>query len=281
MYQHRDHEIIDYELFQLPGTGHRIRGPGPETLESGEYFTCVGAAQTFGCFSEKPYPALLADTLSLAPLNFGFAGAGPRFFLRQPALLDYINRGRFAVVQVMSGRSEDNSLFDTGGQELLTRRSDGRQIGAQPAWEELLASESIERVEAIVAETRDNWVDSYSALVAAIQVPTILFWFSTRSPDYEEDYSSNIYAFFGEFPQLVNRSMVERIKDLGDEYVECISGRGLPQPLVSRFTGEPVSVAHRADLGGQWKAFNPYYPSPEMHVDAAAALMEVCRKHAQ
>jgi uncharacterized protein DUF6473 len=281
MYQERDHEIIDYELFDLPGTGFRIRGPAPESLEPGKYFTCVGAAQTFGCFTEEPYPALVGNSLGLSPLNFGFAGAGPRFFLQEPALLDYVNRGRFAIVQVMSGRSEDNSLFDTGGRELLTRRSDGRQLGAQPAYEELLANESLERVEAIVAETRDNWVASYSALLAAIEVPTIMLWFSVRSPDYEEDYTSDIYAFFGEFPQLVNRSMVERVKGLGGDYVECITGRGLPQPLVSRFTGEPVSVMHRADLGGGWDAFNPYYPSPEMHADAAATLLDACRRYAQ
>jgi hypothetical protein len=281
MYQERDYEIIDYELYQLPGTNYRIRGPQPETLDPGEYFTCVGAAQTFGCFTEKPYPVLLSDALGLSPLNLGFAGAGPRYFLHHRNLLNYVNRGRFAVIQVMSGRSEDNSLFDTGGLELLTRRSDGRQIGAQPAWEELLATESHERVQAIVAETRDNWVNSYRALLAEIRVPTIVFWFSIRPPDYEEDYSSDIYRFFGEFPQLVNRPMIERIKDLGDEYVECISERGLPQPLVSRFTGEPVSVAHRADLGGRWKAFNPYYPAPEMHEDAAAALIDACRRCAQ
>lgn len=277
MYQDRDYEIIDYELFQLPGTGFNIRGPAPGTLEPGGYFTGVGAAQTFGCFTEKPYLALLGDTLGLSALNLGFAGAGPRFFLRQPALLEYTNRGKFAILQVMSGRSEDNSRFDTGGREYLTRRSDGERIGAEPAYKELLANESVSTVAEIVEETRDNWVQSYAALIEAIEVPTILFWFSTRSPDYEESYDSDIYAFFGEFPQLVNRSMVERVRQLSDGYVECVSSRGLPQRLISRFTGEPVSVMHRSDLGGGWQEFNPYYPAPEMHADAFDALAETCR----
>jgi hypothetical protein len=280
MYQDRDYEIIDYELFQLPGTGFNIRGPAPETLEPGEYFTGMGAAQTFGCFTEQPYLALLADTLDLSALNLGFAGAGPRFFLQQPALLEYVNRGRFAILQVMSGRSEDNARFDTGGREYLTRRADGERIGAEPAYRELLANESVSTVEAIVEETRENWVGSYSNLLEAIEVPTILFWFSKRPPDYKESYSGDIYEFFGEFPQLVNRSMVDRIKGLSDEYVECVSARGLPQRLISRFTGEPVSVRHRADLGGGSQEFNPYYPSPEMQADAADALVEACRRHA-
>src|SRR4051812_38859842 len=109
MYQDRDHEVIDYRLYELRGTRYRIRGPRPVSFEPGEYFTSVGAAQTFGCFCEEPYPVLLGEGLGLSPLNFGFAGAGPRYFLSQLSLLDYIDSGRFAVVQVMSGRSEDNS----------------------------------------------------------------------------------------------------------------------------------------------------------------------------
>jgi hypothetical protein len=281
MYQDRDYEIIDYELFHLPGTGFHVRGPAPDTLEPGEYFTGVGAAQTFGCFTEQPYLALLSSHLNLSSLNLGFAGAGPRFFLQQPTLLEYVNRGRFAILQVMSGRSEDNSQFDTGGREYLTRRSDGERIGAEPAYKELLANESVSTVAEIVEETRENWVKSYSALLEAIEVPTILFWFSTRSPDYEESYDSEIRALFGEFPHLVNRSMVERVRHLSDGYVECVSRRGLPQRLISRFTGEPVSVMYRPDLGGVWQdEFNPYYPAPEMHTDAFHALAETCRKYA-
>jgi hypothetical protein len=279
MYQERDHEIIDYELYLLPGAGHPIRGPEPKTLAPGEYFSCVGAAQTFGCFCEKPYPALLADSIGLSPLNLGFAGAGPRFFLERQPLLDYINRGRFAVVQVMSARSEDNSFFDTGGREYLTRRSDSERLGAEPAYRTLMETESQERVEEVVEETRANWIESYTRLLGLIQVPTILFWFSERSPDYQENYV-DVWGLFGKFPFMVNRTMVESVTPLANDYVECISSRGLPQPLISRFTGEPVSFMHRADLGGGWDAVNAYYPSPEMQADAFDALVESCQRFA-
>lgn len=277
-YQERDYEIIDYELFLVPPHGGELRGPPPRTLAPGEYFTCVGAAQTFGCFCEKPYPTLLADRLGVPVLNFGFAGAGPRFFLKYPHLIQYINAGRFAVVQIMSGRSEDNSFFDTGGREYLVRRSDGKRMGAEPAYRDLLVNESPERVRAVVEETRRNWVKSYLDLLAQIRVPKILFWFSRRSPDYEESYE-DVLALFGQYPHLVNRSMVEQITPFVDGYVECISDRGLPQPLFSRFTGEPISVPHRADLGGGRERYNRYYPSPEMQADAAEALVEPCRPY--
>jgi Domain of unknown function (DUF6473) len=275
-YQTRDYEVIDYEVFVLPDVTSPVRGPAPETLTTGEYFACLGAAQTFGCNCKQPFPSLLADRLGVPTLNLGFAGVGPRFFVqREPPLVKYANHGRFAIVQVMSGRSEDNSLFDSRGIEQLRRRSNGQRIAAVDAYSELLANESVDRMKAIVEETRENWVESYSKLLAAIEVPTILLWFSQRSPEYEESYA-DVWGMFGKFPQLVNRSMVERIRELSDGYVECVSSRGWPQRLISRFTGEPVSI----DLGGTWTEYDRYYPSPEMHEDAAAALMEACRKHA-
>jgi hypothetical protein len=278
-YIEQDYEVIEYELFPLPGTGVRARGPAPKRLSTGEYFACLGAAQTFGRFCEEPYPSLLAARLSLDALNLGFGGAGARLYLEREALLQYVNKGEFAIVQVMSGRSEDNSLFATGGLAMLTKRSDGQRLDARPAYGELLENESLETATRVVEETRANWVKSYSALLEAIRVPTILFWFSKRAPDYKESYS-DVQALFGEFPQLVNRDMVERIKPLANEYVECVSASGYPHQLVSRFTGEPVSVAFRAGPDPVSVQFNTYYPSPAMHADAADALTEACRKYA-
>jgi hypothetical protein len=161
-YQDTDQEIIDYELFRLPGIVRRLRGPEPADLSARSYFTCVGAAQTFGRFCNGPYPWLLASDLGVSALNFGIAGAGPRFFLEREGFLSYVNKGRFAIVQVMSARSEDNSAFDTGGLEYVTRRSDGAQMGAAPAYAQLLASNT-EATRLIVEETRANWIKSLTS----------------------------------------------------------------------------------------------------------------------
>jgi hypothetical protein len=282
-YQDRDWEIIDYQGFYLPNVAEKsFRGSKPETLEEGRYFVCLGAAQTFGCFCEKPYPKLLQEKFNFPTLNMGQAGAGPYCFLEDKSLLKYINKAKFAIVQVMSGRSESNSLFDSGGREYLTRLSDGVKIGADLAYKELLEQYNQNDVKKIVAETRANWVNNYQKLLQAIKVPKILFWFSTREPFYIEEYT-NVNALFGRFPQLVNSKMVEQIKKYSDEYVECITGRGMPQLLISRFTGKPTSIdLGREDLRnlhGNKHLYNKYYPSPEMQIDAAKALEKVCKKY--
>jgi hypothetical protein len=90
---------------------------------------------------------------------------------------------------------------------------------------------------------------------------------------------------------MVNASMVKRVRPHADRYVECVTSRGCPQPLISRFTGEPVTVDLKTDrkqgaleqgaegplYSGIWRA-NRYYPSPEMHVDAADALETTCQQ---
>ena len=152
---------------------------------------------------------------------------------------------------------------------------------AVAAYRELLANESVERVQAVVEETRQNWIGSFANLLEAIEVPTILFWFSERSPDYEESYSElRLRPLFGKFPHLVNRAMVEQLRPGSDEYVECISARGLPQRLFNRFTHEPAAIPNQTDPVGGRERYNRYYPSPEMHADAADALEEAGRKYA-
>ena len=297
-YQARDWEVVDYEFYELEGTGLKFRGPAAESLSPGNYIACLGAAQTLGCFCAEPVSDLLARGLSMPTLNLGYGGAGPGFFVRHSQLLPYVNRAAVAVVQVMSGRSEDNDLFESFGLEYLTRRSDGAKLSAEKAYRDLIDADPLRSalppklftlvrtfvgpssLRNLVHQTQSNWIVNYKSLLGSIKVPTVLLWFSRRSEWYWKRYS-HPHGLFGHFPHLVTPSMIRAIRGDADDYVTCISDRGLPQPLYSRFTGETTSIdvsKDRKEFSGIWTA-NPYYPSPEMHEDAAAALLEPCRSH--
>jgi hypothetical protein len=209
-------------------------------------------------------------------LNLGRGGAGPSFFSKDnDKLLKYINDAKFAIIQVMSGRSESNSLFNSKGLGFYTRISDGASIGCDNAFRELLEKKDKDYIARIVSETRYNWVINYKELLRKIKIPKILLWFSVRKPHYKEKYR-DLDALFGEFPQLVNLEMLDEIKNLCNEYVECVSRRGLPQLLINRFNGKPISVEDK--WSGIWNK-NWYYPSPEMHIEAADALEDICKKY--
>lgn len=297
-YQNRDAAVVDYQLWQAWPDGDWLRGPAPSSLAPGSYFAAVGAAQTFGCFVTNPWPSLLAQQLGLPALNLGIAGAGPAWFRREEVRALLAN-ARFVVFQVLSGRSADNSRFAGGGRERV-RRTDGRELGADAAWREELQRDLVgienpvlrgvrnrvaawfgrSTVRQLVHETRADWQRQFAALLDETAPPKLLLWWSRRRPDYRARYHS-LAGLFGEFPQLVDRAMVERLRPLANGYVECVTQRGSPQPLVDRHTGAPTSVQPAAAGTGEDPALrwhhNAYYPSPAMHEDAAAALLAPAR----
>ncbi len=279
-YQVQDADFIGYDIYQIPGVYGDFRGPA---LKSDEYVACLGAAQTFGRFVETPYPQLISRALGIDSLNLGRGGAGPTFPLSNPLLIELINRARIVVVQMFSGRSQSNSLFQTVNHGMMghgtmgIHRAHGQEISSVEFYTWLLEQDE-ELARKIVAETRASYVRAMSELLDAITAPKILFWFSVRAPEYQEEFRLPIGRLWGDFPQLVNREMVDQLQGRSAAYVECISRRGLPQVLRRR-SGVAASVmdASSPPKGGASDTVNRYYPSPEMHQDVAALLVPECR----
>ena len=284
-YAKDDYEVIDYHMWKFRNMNYHVRGPRPKNLLPGKYLVCLGAAQTFGRFSHNPYPALLEMSLGMPVLNLGFAGAGTEFFLNSE-LLPIINNAALVVVQATSGRSLSNSVFDCphGGGTLLRKNSGENQKPefALDAWGSWMAEveeqnggrndESKRVILELVSENRAIWVDQMIQLRKAIKPQCIFFWFSKRTPNYEIFFSGP-HAVFGEFPQLIDEKCFKAIDEVYDGTAVCVTDRGSPQPLVNRFTNLP----HILNPDFKHPTSNAYYPSPEMHEDAAIALEPVIR----
>jgi len=282
-YQPYDWHVSDYQGFCLdqriidPTTGRplQIRGPKPARLAPGQYFVCLGAAQTFGRFCQRPFPTIVQDELEMPVLNISHGGAGPGFWCGDNArLLHYLNGARFLVLQVMSGRSSSSSLFESDGVGFYRRRSDGAKMSSDAALSALIQSGDEKLLIRVVEEMQRDWCERYADLLSQIQVPTILLWFASRRPSYTRTFKS-LHGLLGAFPQLVNPMMVAEVRAVCDEYVECTTKRGLPQLLIDRFSGTPT-VVEDPWASEPWVK-NWYYPSPEMHEDAARALAPICR----
>lgn len=279
-YSTRDHLVVDYQPFQLPeAPGITFRGPAvaPDALATGNYFTCLGAAQTMGVYAPYPYPARLAERIGKPALNLGAGGAGPGFYLLHRALLDVVNRGKFVILQVMSARAEANSrLAPYGFAEMVRDRHTGNVTPSTAVWTRLLLEER-EAMPRYVDESRDSLRRRYRDLLAEIRVPVLLFHFSPKPLDEPINYdAADVAQLMGRFPQLVDRATVEAISAQVQTFCVCDSDRGMNYPLTNRFTGEPTSVDHGALLDtarGSIETHNYYYPSAEMHADATDALM--------
>jgi hypothetical protein len=270
-YQNRDRRIIDYQQVVLGG--HPFRGPLPQRMYSKEKLSFLGAAQTFGRFVRVPFPTILGSLFNLDVLNLGYAGAGASFYLSKPYVLSQAAGARAAVVQVMSGRSCANSVFDAPeGRNVLVRRSDGKVMTDGPGYRWVLETFGSDRAIAVVRETQARWVEETIALAKALPIPKVLFWFSVRETAFTPS-GAGLTALMGEFPHFISSEMLAEVRPYFDGYAECVSRRGLPHPLRDRYTGEAVDV----DFAGSVRSTNHYYPSAQMHLDAAVALDEPLR----
>lgn len=277
-YQKKDINIIDYRLYEFNNA--LFRGPQPD--DKANSITYIGAAQTFGRFCKNPFPNILGNKLNLGTLNFGTGGRGPAYFLKNKPILYESNKSKIAVIQIMSGRSVGNSVYDSDNSSGI-RLSDGKKMKAIHVYRDLINGvdeRGLNRkfIENLVKETRERYIDEMIALLQAIKIPKILLWFSVRYPEYKEIYPNRFkqilsrrlgrfrqspHCLLSYFPHLVNREMVDTIKQYSDSYVECTTNAGLPQVLT--------------DFQGRVVGQNTYYPSPEMHIQAAELLYPVCR----
>ena len=276
-YQVDDIRVLDYEIWRF-GKLH-LRGPKPDLR--GPYFSVIGSAHSFGRFTKSPCSKLLADACGVACLNLGVSGAGPSFFLSRPDIVKVVNRGAFAILQVMSGRSVENSFFKPAeNQGLLTSKFEKWTSPrfAEEAYLELLSTLPAIQLDRLRIENRTALAAETIELLKLISVPKILLYWSTRAPDYRESLGS-LDGYWGGFPHFVNSEVLDHVRPLADHFVKVVGRAGLPQSLYDRDTGEAVlmwpaerfpKVKHRCA--------NVYYPSPEMHRQAAETLEPLCQE---
>jgi hypothetical protein len=276
---------ISYKLtelrFERKYSSHWLRGPKPNL--DNEYFTVLGSAHSFGRYCKDPYPNILSDKLDMGCLNLSVGGAEPGIYLHDKlnSIFELVNKSKFVILQIMSGRSSDNSYIKSNG-HYCKIKSSGEKVLTSDFYKKMINEGHMPTLKKIISETQENYVKSYVELINKIKVPIVLFWFSNRTPKLTLKYDSLFGLQFGVFPQLVNNNMVGKIKDYCDDYAECVSDKGKPHLLKNRFTGDFMwnddkwSRPYEKYNGQQIDA---YYPSPEMHIDATTQLLSVCKKY--
>ena len=270
-YQELDAPHFDYQMQAIDGIAeHTFRGPIPDLSQP--YIACIGGAQTMGRFVHRPFPDQLAEHLELPCLNLGLGGAGPRSAL-VPEVLGLLQRARLVVVQMFSGRSASNALFDNskGGRNYGRCVRTEAWISFEDFFANIIARQDRALIERTVQETREDYAFYLKALGEVIGAPTVLLWLSQREPDYEPDWSRQ-FGILNHYPQLIDRQTVDAIRPAYSAYVECGKPHGLPQKL---WHGDRVNGANRDQDGWLW---NEYYPSPEMHDRATELLLPQCRQ---
>lgn len=279
-YQKPDQALINYDVYQWGRLNQIYRGPLIDFDKP--YVACLGAAQTFGRYAERPFPALLGDALTMPCANFGTGGAGPGFFLRDSMVLEAASNAEVCVVQVMSARSLSNRMFQVKPKRNAQIKAVSRALSdlfphmdfetftyAHNMLNQISADDPDKFLE-VEQELKAAWVARTRLMLDAIHTRKVLLWFSERHPDETTRHRPNKDML--KYPHYVDQKMINQISSSVDEVVYCVSSDGLPQSLLVE--GEPVL---QTPFGMPIRE-NRYYPSPEMHQSAADLLQDPIRR---
>ena len=192
----------------------------------------------------------------------------------------------------MAGRQETNSRFEADGYvEFLMDRIKGDSVPSATAWQRII-EEDFDGAPKYVAESRHSLLETTRRLISAIKVPVIFFWYSQREPDYEIDWAALraqqgqlpriLNGIWGDHPHLIDGPTAQTAAAMCHTKARCLSSRGMGAVLINRHTGQPINGADYKDKGLEYQPLmigrNDYYPSAEMHEDAADALAPVARQ---
>ena len=268
-YQIREWEYINYHVYKMPNTDTYFRGPQKQ-LANRQYICFVGAAQTFGCFCDRPFSSLVEKSLGITSLNLGIGGAGPKQFLNVN-LIDLINKSALCVLQILSSRSIESSLWENlEGNVHYTYLETGNRHFMDNVWKNLLNKYSNSRIIQIVDECRQNWLNHYNQLFEMINVPIILLYISETKPtdDNNNLTQKRLDKFLGKFPQLVTNNMISSIKKNAIHYIEYVKS-----------DREPTILSKKSKPNETVKDI--YYPSQKMHYEITEILVKWLKNNDQ
>jgi hypothetical protein len=283
-YQAKDANLVDYQIYFRHDCNIGFRGPRvPEHLHR-RYGAALGSAAVFGRFVQQPFPAQLT-AVGHPTLNLGVSGARPQVFGVIGGLSTILQNAEFVIIEFMSGRGyalpffQPATLASNLGRYIppvsISPPPEPPTVFINQAWSQALRDYDRRQVESFVAASRDQYINGMKQLIDYVGGNLILLWFSQREPEYTVTLD-NIDGVSGGFPHFIGREVVseivayaQQVKQGAHRYVRVVSTAGLPMTLFNRFTGKPESVLSAGPQG----SINNYYPSQQMHDEAAVKLL--------
>ncbi len=219
---------LEYHPCRYGSSKILFRGP-PRRLR-GDYVAYLGGTETFGQFTETPYPALVEQATGLAAVNLGCVQAGVDAFSNSPTLLDICAMARVTVVQVMGAANLSNRFFS------VDPRHNNRFLRASKRFKELipeidcteiadttqlltmLARTAPDRLHLMRQEMQSAWVARMRCLLDQIDGPKLLLWLSDHRP-----FSKAEGGTVCREPLFVDRAMLNAVQGHADGLVEVVA----------------------------------------------------------
>lgn len=287
---------INYGELKIVDCSIVFRGRVDSDLRS-HYVACIGSATTFGRFVPEPFPAQLEKFLGIPVLNLGIGGARPESYLSSEGVLRILRGASVIIMEAMSARGYLSPFFEPlsavqnvgyfkdffnltkyAHQDMRLNRLIEKANNSEPVFVDRVFEASHKYLSKpdknLVREALlSRYMRDTRCLIECIGKPIIVLYMSRNEPfQARKIVNSETYEqWSGYYPHFIDEVFLDYTKKLGAVVVVSRSQRGVPFVVKNWKTGEPAPVF-------PWQpdpSLNTYYPSQEMHDDAAHALLQV------
>lgn len=258
---------LDYQPCRYPGSVMTFRGP--RTDMDGPFVLCLGGSETFGKFSNDPFPGRLGDRLGRRVVNMGAMNAGVDLFLHDGAVKSALAEAEAVVLQVPGAANMSNRFFTVHPRrndrflkastmlQTIFREVDFTEFHFTRHMLSALKLRSEERFAIVVEELRAAWSARMALLINRIGVPVHLLWLSHRAPADDAPQEGSL----GYDPLFVTAAMLDEVAPLADSLTVSIWADD----------GQPPGLRGLAFAKGEEAAAN-VMPGPADHEQVSQAL---------
>ncbi len=198
---------------------------GPRRRLNGEYNVFVGGAETYGKFTEIPFPLLVEHETGIKSVNLGCVNAGIDAVVKDESLVDICAGAKVVVIELLGAQNMSNRFY------MVHPRRNDRFLNASKALKELfpgvdftditftrhlltvLKEADPEAFAQVEYELKDAWIGRMNAFIKKMAGKVVLLWMADHSPDEGKWYND---------PILVDRNMITSLSLTVDSKVEVV-----------------------------------------------------------
>ncbi|RYH04332.1 hypothetical protein EU805_02895 [Salipiger sp. IMCC34102] len=250
---------------------------GPRRQLDKPYVAFAGSSEFYGRFIESPLPALVEDRIGETCANFAAVNGGIDAYVNDPTLTRLFSQASCTVLQVMGAnflsnrfytvhpRRNDRFLRTSTVLDAIYPDVDFSEFTFTRHMLTALHETDPDRFDIVVSELREAWLARMKTLIAAIQSPVVLAWFTMEDLDDTpwQDRPAGLHAN----PLFVTASMVDTLRPLVREVVDLQPSRMAIAAGTRGMTFTQLQRAAAEEMLG-----------PACHVEAADHLAERLRR---
>lgn len=203
---------------------------GPEKSLTENYCAVIGGSETYGKFTDEPFPRLLEKLTGRSFVNLGCMNAGIDAFANDDAVMDICNKAETTIVQLTGAQNVSNKYYTVHPRRndrfleasdrlrALYKKVDFTEIHFTGHLLNVLEKSSPRQFKSIRKELRIHWVSLMKTMLERIGGKIILLWISEHDPDEQQ----HLDRHWGD-PVFLNRDMLDQLSGLVAGVVEIVA----------------------------------------------------------